>query len=51
MKYRKMGKLGIEVSAFGMGCMRFPMTKLEDGTEVVDESISTPVSVMQSTAA
>lgn len=43
MKYRKMGKLGIEVSAFGMGCMRFPMTKLEDGTEVVDESISTPV--------
>ena len=42
MQYRKIEKLGIEVSAFGVGCMRFPMKKLEDGTEVVDESISTP---------
>lgn len=41
MKMRKMGKLGIEVSAFGVGCMRFPM-KTVDGVEVVDESISTP---------
>ena len=42
MQYRKIEKLGIEVSAFGVGCMRFPMKKLEDGTDVVDESISTP---------
>ncbi len=38
---RKIKKLGIEVSAFGVGCMRFPMTTV-DGVEVVDESISTP---------
>ena len=43
MQYRKFGKLGIEVSAFGVGCMRFPMIKLEDGTDAVDESVSTPV--------
>ncbi len=41
MKMRKIEKLGIEVSAFGVGCMRFPMTTV-DGVEVVDESISTP---------
>lgn len=43
MNYRKFGKLGIEVSAFGVGCMRFPMTKNEKGEEIVDEAISTPV--------
>ena len=25
MKYRKFGKLGIELSAFGGGCMRLPI--------------------------
>lgn len=43
MKYRKIPKLGIEVSAFGVGCMRFPMKRLEDGTDVVNEDISTPI--------
>ena len=43
MKYRKIERLGIEVSAFGVGCMRLPMKKLEDGTDVVDEEISTPI--------
>ncbi|MBE6541662.1 MAG: aldo/keto reductase [Ruminococcaceae bacterium] len=42
MKYRKFGKLGIEVSAFGVGFMRFPMKKNEEGVNVVDETISTP---------
>lgn len=36
MKMRKFGKLGIESSAFGVGCMRFP-TKMIDGKLTVDE--------------
>ena len=43
MQYRKNEKLGIEFSAFGMGCMRFPMKTDENGNRVVDESISTPI--------
>ncbi len=42
MKYRELKKLGIKVSAFGLGCMRFPMTTV-NGEKVVDESVSTPV--------
>lgn len=36
MKMRTFGKLGIEVSAFGVGCMRFPMIE-KNGERVVDE--------------
>lgn len=43
MKYRKFGKLGIECSAFGVGCMRFHMKKNENGESVVDEEQSTPI--------
>ena len=39
MQYRKFGKLGIEVSAFGVGCMRFPM-KEENGRRVVDQELA-----------
>ncbi|MBR5420530.1 MAG: aldo/keto reductase [Lachnospiraceae bacterium] len=35
MKYRKMGKLGIESSAFGLGCMRFNGAASGDST--IDE--------------
>lgn len=35
VKKRVFGKLGIEVSSFGLGCMRFPM-KEEDGKKTVD---------------
>ncbi len=42
MKYREFKNLGIKVSAFGLGCMRFPM-KETNGENVVDESVSTPV--------
>ena len=43
MQYRRLEKLGIEVSAFGMGCMRFPMKDDGQGGREVDESISTPI--------
>lgn len=36
MKYRKFGTMGIEVSALGFGCMRFPTIR-RDGKEVIDE--------------
>ena len=35
MKYRTMGKLGIEASAFGLGCMRF--NGAASGDSVIDE--------------
>ena len=35
MKYRTMGKLGIQASAFGLGCMRF--NGAASGDSVIDE--------------
>ena len=35
MKYRTMGKLGIQTSAFGLGCMRF--NGEASGDSVIDE--------------
>ena len=43
MQYRKMGKLGIEVSAFGVGCMRFPMYTNEEGKRVVDQELANQI--------
>lgn len=43
MQYRKMGKLGIEVSAFGIGCMRFPMYTNEEGKRVVDQELANKI--------
>ena len=43
MKYRKFGKLGIECSAFGIGCMRFPMEKNEKGENVVNQKIANEI--------
>ncbi|MBR2370976.1 MAG: aldo/keto reductase [Clostridia bacterium] len=40
MKYRSFGKLGITRSAFGIGCMRFPMITNENGEKVVDEELA-----------
>ncbi len=43
MKYREFGKLGIEGSAFGIGCMRFPMVRDENGKEAVDQKIANEI--------
>ena len=43
MKMRTFGKLGIKASAFGLGCMRFPMTKDENGRDIVDEKTATEI--------
>ncbi len=39
MKYRHFDKLGIDVSVFGLGCMRLPMIE-KDGKKIVDRKIS-----------
>lgn len=36
MKYRNFGKMGMEVSALGFGCMRFPVVK-QGEKEVIDQ--------------
>ncbi len=43
MKYRHIEKLGIDLSAFGLGFMRVPMIKDKDGKEVVDLEKSTAI--------
>ncbi len=37
MKYVKFGKTGLDVSRFGLGCMRFPTMKDSEGKDVIDE--------------
>jgi predicted aldo/keto reductase-like oxidoreductase len=37
MQYVEFPGLGINVSRFGMGCMRYPKTQNEDGKEIIDE--------------
>ncbi|MBH1941796.1 aldo/keto reductase [Mobilitalea sibirica] len=37
MQYIDFGKSNRQISRFGMGCMRFPRTKAEDGSEIIDE--------------
>ena len=38
MQYRKFGKLNIETSALGFGCMRLPL--LKDGSDNIDETLA-----------
>ena len=37
MRYTDFKHDGLRVSRFGLGCMRFPTTKLKDGKSVIDE--------------
>ncbi len=43
MKYRHIEKLGLDLSLFGIGCMRLPYHTDESGKQIVDESVSTPL--------
>ena len=47
MQYRRFDKLGVDVSAFGLGCMRFPMYEVKDAEgksrRVVDEELATAI--------
>ena len=40
MQYVKFPTLGLDVSRFGMGCMRFPKTEDKKGTSIIDEAES-----------
>jgi len=40
MQYIKFPTLGIDVSRFGMGCMRLPKTEAADGSTIIDEAES-----------
>ncbi len=37
MQYNKFGREEMPISRFGMGCMRLPQAKAEDGSEGIDE--------------
>ena len=37
MIYNELGKTGLKVSRFGMGCMRLPQIELTDGTKGIDQ--------------
>ena len=47
MQYRRFDRLGVDVSAFGLGCMRFPMYEVKDAEgnsqRVVDEELATSI--------
>lgn len=40
MQYIEFGEMKKMTSRFGMGCMRLPQTKAEDGTDIIDEKES-----------
>lgn len=49
MKYRSMGRTGLQVSALAMGCMRLPAEDPDMAAQVVDEAIAAGVNYFETT--
>lgn len=49
MQYRPLGKTGLQVSALGLGCMRFDPEKPELAAQIVDEAIASGVNYFETT--
>ncbi len=49
MQYRPMGKTGLQVSALGLGCMRFDPAKPELAEQIVDEAIASGINYFETT--
>ncbi len=49
MKYRPLGKTGLQVSALAMGCMRLPENNPEYAAQVVDAAIAAGVNYFETT--
>lgn len=47
MQYRDLGKTGLQVSALGLGCMRFPEEKPEVAEEIVDSAIAAGINYFE----
>ncbi len=49
MQYRPLGKTGLQVSALGLGCMRFSEDDPETAAQVVDEAIQAGINYFETT--
>ena len=49
MKYRPLGKTGLQVSALGLGCMRLPEDDPEYAAQVVDAAIAAGINYFETT--
>lgn len=49
MQYRPLGKTGLQVSALGLGCMRFDPDKPQLAEQIVDEAIASGVNYFETT--
>ena len=49
MQYRPLGKTGLQVSAFAMGCMRLPADNPELSAQIIDEAIALGVNYFETT--
>lgn len=49
MQYRPLGKTGLQVSMFAMGCMRLPVENPELSAQIIDEAIAHGVNYFETT--